>query len=304
MDGTCSSLHSIGRVTNCVSAVQWDDGITAVTEGEIKKLRRQLQCSVISILFSQAVSTLQNCSQELFSHVILTIPQQYLAHAQQDLLPTLRSVTSLPILVAPGKLVNGTRMNVMNMLPGQFAALNDVAYVRGIDELINHLALVIPRIISENDVIWPKPGDIISSNQSRMHYTIGQRIAEGSYAVVHLCEDYFRQAFVMKIQKPHRCKTIVETDWNKERDFLVTVNHPNTIRLYDAFVYNNLYYYVMERADGTLRSLLDEQNKSGKPLPFETFVDFAGQLLSGLCHIHKKKIIHRDLQVRVFFFLF
>ena len=217
-----------------------------------------------------------------------------------ELLPVLRSVTTLPILVVPGNVSQGYQHMGLGIV-GQFASLSDVSYVRGIDELINHLALVIPRIISENDVIWPKPGDIISSNQSRMHYTIGQRIAEGSYAVVHLCEDYFRQAFVMKIQKPHRCKTIVETDWNKERDFLVSMNHPNTIRLYDAFVYNNLYYYVMERADGTLRGLLEDQNKTNIPLLFETFVDFAGQLLSGLCHIHKKKVIHRDLQVRPLF---
>ena len=280
---------------------QWDESTTCV-ESEIQQVRNQLQCSIISVYFHQALQTLRNSSPDLFSHVVLASPEQYMAHAQFELLPALREITNLPVMVVPASPVPGApHPGSLSMLPGQFSSQSDVVYVRHINELINQLALVIPRIISENDVIWPNTGDVISSNQSRMHYTIADRLAEGSYAVVHLCEDYFRQPFVMKIQKPHRCKTLVETDWNKERDFLQTVNHPNTIRLYDAFVYNNLYYYVMERADGTLRSLLDDQAKRSPGLAFDTFVNFARQLLSGLCHIHKKKIIHRDLQVCFFF---
>ena len=252
---------------------------------------------MITTFFTQALSTLQYSSPDLFTHVILSSPPDFTAHAQHELLPALRGVCSNPILVVPGTPLPGLVLPGAVHIPGQFSSLADVAHVRSIDELINHLALVVPRIISENKVIWPKTGDIISSNQSRMHYTIGRRVAEGSYAVVHECCDYFRQTFVMKIQKPHRCKNIVEEDWNKERDFMESVNHPNTIRLYDAFIYNNLYFYVMERADGTLRSLLEEHMANRTTLPFDRFISFAGQLLSGLCHIHKKNIIHRDLQV-------
>jgi len=262
----------------------------------MQQVRLQLECNVITTVFPQAISTLRFSGPDLFTHVIISVPQAFIGRAQHELIPALRGVCASPILVVPGNVLHG--MEQQGSIGGyNFVSFPDVSYVRSIDELVNHLALIIPRIISENDVIWPKPGDIISSNQSRMHYTIGQRVAEGSYAVVHQCRDYFHQIFVMKIQKPHRCKTIVETDWNKERDFMSTVNHPNTIRLYDAFVYNNLYYYVMERADGTLRSLLDEHSNNRTTLPFDTFINFARQLLSGLCHIHKKKIIHRDLQV-------
>lgn len=282
------------------SFLQWDECTTRV-ESELTDVRGQLQCSIISLFFHQALTTLRNSTPDLFSHIVISSPEQFLQHVHLDLLPAIREISSIPIIIMPGSSIPGTSHSGLNLRPqhemSQFCSHSDVLYVRHTGELITQLALVIPRIISENDVIWPKMGDVISSNQSRMHYTIGERLAEGSYAVVHLCEDYFQQPFVMKIQKPHRCKTLVETDWNKERDFLQTVNHPNTIRLYDAFVYNNLYYYVMERADGTLRSLLDEHSKNRTGLPFETFINFAGQLLSGLCHIHKKKIIHRDLQV-------
>src|SRR3990167_6545006 len=173
-----------------------------------------------------------------------------------------------------------------------------LVYVHTINELIKQLALVIPRIISADQTIWPKPGELISSDKSLMHYTVKQKLAEGSYGFVHLCEDFFKQIFILKIQKTSRTKEIVERDWEKERDFMQEVEHPNIIRLYDAFVYNNLYYYVLERADGSLRNLLEENHKKNTPFDLDTFMDFAAQLLSALCHIHKKNIIHRDLQVR------
>ena len=46
-------------------------------------------------------------------------------------------------------------------------------------------------------------------------------------------------------------------------EFLLSVNHPNIIQLYDAFNFNNLYYYVLEKADGSLRDLV-ENHPQGK----------------------------------------
>lgn len=140
-----------------------------------------------------------------------------------------------------------------------------------------------------------------------MLYTIGNTIAEGAYAIVQECTDYFQQPFVVKIQKPQREKKLVEGDWKRERDIISSLNHPNIIRLYDAFIFNNLYYFVLEQAQGSLRQIILHPERanivpiktefSDNGFPSSIVLQIFSQLLSAVCHIHKKKIIHRDLQV-------
>jgi hypothetical protein len=166
-------------------------------------------------------------------------------------------------------------------------------WVQSIESLIESLSLSIPRKIDEYSVIWPNVGDRVSSDQLKMFYTIGYKLAEGNYAVVHRCTDFFNQEFVVKIQKTKQSKDKIEKNWKSEKKLMLSVNHPNVIKLYDAFIYNNLYYYVLEKAEGTLREKLEK----GFIFNFPEIVDFSCQILSGLCHIHHKQIIHRDLQV-------
>lgn len=154
----------------------------------------------------------------------------------------------------------------------------------------------------------------VASDETLMYYTIGTVIAEGAFAIVCKCTDFFGQPFVVKIQKPQREKKLVKTTWKAERDFMLSLNHPNVIRLYDSFIYNNLYYYVLEEAQGSLRDLIKDPSKIGVTpqvsqfgipvLPFDFVMQFTGQILSALCSIHKNKIVHRDLQVSLLFFSF
>ena len=116
---------------------------------------------------------------------------------------------------------------------------------------------------------------------------------------MHRCTDFFNQEFVVKIQKTQQSKDKIEKNWKSEKKMLLSVNHPNVIQLYDAFIFNNLYYYVLEKADGTLRDRLDPAKGVNFSLP--EIVDICCQILSGLSHIHQKQIVHRDLQVRFSF---
>lgn len=75
--------------------------------------------------------------------------------------------------------------------------------------------------------------------------------------MVHECKDFFGQPFVLKIIKPQRSKRQIEEDFRKERGFLSKVLHPNVTQMYDSFSHNNLFYYVLERAEGSLRDLLE-----------------------------------------------
>lgn len=62
--------------------------------------------------------------------------------------------------------------------------------------------------------------------------------------------------------------------------------------MYDAFVYNNLYYLILEKADGNLREHITKSGYIGNETEV---IGIAGQILSGLEHIHNKGIIHRDV---------
>ena len=52
-------------------------------------------------------------------------------------------------------------------------------WIQSVEALIDSLSLSIPRRIEDNVVIWPKLGDKVSSDQSKMFYTIRSKLAEG-----------------------------------------------------------------------------------------------------------------------------
>jgi len=143
-------------------------------------------------------------------------------------------------------------------------------------------------------IIWPKEGEFVCSDTTRMYYILGKKLGEGGFAVVHECSDFFGQPFVTKVLKPMLPKQIVEREWRKEKDLLLMVGHPNIVQLYDAFEYSHLFYYIMEKMQGSLRSYM-----KGFPhgLPLNQVISIGGQILSGLDHIHKQNIVHRDLQI-------
>ena len=76
-------------------------------------------------------------------------------------------------------------------------------------------------------------------------------------------------------------------------------DNDNIIHLYDLFVTNNHYYFVMEFCNGgTLADILgDYKLKFGKPFSQEIIQYYMRQIVRGLKYIHSKKIIHRDMKL-------
>jgi len=115
-------------------------------------------------------------------------------------------------------------------------------------------------------------------------------IGEGSFGVVYSCQDLFGQEYILKCLKNF---SAVEADWNKEQNILFSLFHPNIIRIFDAFQFEDYYYLVMEKADGDLRSYLA---KNGK-LSSAEVIHIGAQIFSALAHIHSQNVIHRDLHI-------
>lgn len=69
-------------------------------------------------------------------------------------------------------------------------------------------------------------------------------------------------------------------------------NIPEIVDIYDCFLENNTGYIVMEFLYGqTVKELLTE----GKAFPYPTALSIIKAILTGLAHVHKEGIIHRDI---------
>eukprot|EP00008_Paramoeba_atlantica_P001851 CAMPEP_0201501126 /NCGR_PEP_ID=MMETSP0151_2-20130828/83421_1 /ASSEMBLY_ACC=CAM_ASM_000257 /TAXON_ID=200890 /ORGANISM="Paramoeba atlantica, Strain 621/1 / CCAP 1560/9" /LENGTH=659 /DNA_ID=CAMNT_0047894605 /DNA_START=46 /DNA_END=2025 /DNA_ORIENTATION=+ len=142
-------------------------------------------------------------------------------------------------------------------------------------------------------VWWPREGDELWSQRTKMTYTIRRKVGEGGYGVAFLAQDFYGQRYILKASKTFFSKQKVEEEWRKETKLMLAVNHPNVVQLYDAFTWSGLYWVVIEECEGSFASYV---KKKGRLSSTET-IDVAAQLLSGLEHIHRRNIIHRDVQM-------
>eukprot|EP01090_Pellita_catalonica_P007745 TRINITY_DN18342_c0_g1_i1.p1 TRINITY_DN18342_c0_g1~~TRINITY_DN18342_c0_g1_i1.p1 ORF type:complete len:428 (-),score=44.11 TRINITY_DN18342_c0_g1_i1:75-1358(-) len=185
-----------------------------------------------------------------------------------------------------------------------FASITDPTwsaslYAAGVTCIIDHsqkLSQYIFALARKPRLTWPTIHDVVVSNNTQMKYRLRKLLGEGAYGYVFECADLFDQAFVMKLLKTEKPKSETWLEWRKETAFLMSLNHPNIVRMYDAFEYNGLYYMILHKANGSLRKLIEKERK-GVGLDADSVIQIAGQILSGLDHIHKHGVIHRDLQI-------
>jgi len=81
--------------------------------------------------------------------------------------------------------------------------------------------------------------------------------------------------------------------FQREAEALKQLDHPNIVRLRDAFRDDDFEYIVMEYVYGG--SLFDRLNREGR-LPLRQVLLIAEQLASALDHAHARGIIHRDVK--------
>lgn len=114
-------------------------------------------------------------------------------------------------------------------------------------------------------------------------YEFIKLIGEGGFSKVYLCHsNKYQQDFAIKQAKKDK---ITEYEFN----MLVSLNHPNIIRLYDVFEDEDSQYLVMEYCpNGTIL-------QKGK-LTYEEFIYYSKQVLDALKYCHSKKIAHRDIK--------
>jgi serine/threonine protein kinase len=145
-------------------------------------------------------------------------------------------------------------------------------------------------------VVWPAPGNLITTARKRQ-YRIGQQIGSGAYSLVFDgIQLATARAVAFKVYKPANRQFVeVQTQWQRECGFCQQVNgHPNVVEVVDAFICDNLFYIVFERAWGSIASWMLAVKQ---PLPEYTVLKMAHDILSAMSHIHSFAIVHRDITI-------
>jgi len=127
-----------------------------------------------------------------------------------------------------------------------------------------------------------------------MTYVLGRQIGAGAFGVAHECEDRFGEHLVAKVIRPRGgALSELRAEWEREVQLMQLLRHPYVIQIIDAFEHEGLYYLVMERADYSLRELIDHRGG----LTADEVIETGRQLLSALHSIHLRQVVHRDLHV-------
>lgn len=114
-------------------------------------------------------------------------------------------------------------------------------------------------------------------------YEFKQIIGNGGFSSVYLCHSTkYNQDFAVKQARKEK---ITKYEFN----MLVSLDHPNIIKIYDVFEDECSQYLVMEYCpNGTIL-------QKGK-LTYEQFIFYSKQILNALEYCHSNKIAHRDIK--------
>lgn len=137
--------------------------------------------------------------------------------------------------------------------------------------------------------------EIAKPEQDRLsRYRIERPLGAGGMGVVQLAEDtrLHRRVAIKKL-RPDVAGTSAQQRIRREARLLAQLNHPNIVRLYDAFEEEDGgIALVMEYVEGTtLREWMREQGASAADR-----LSILVQICSGLEQAHQLGIIHRDLK--------
>lgn len=138
----------------------------------------------------------------------------------------------------------------------------------------------------------------VSAVSNMENYEKIKSIGRGAYGTVYLCRRKRDGRHVIIKDIP------VEQMTGEERraalnevHVLQMLKHPNIIAYFDSFFGETSFMIAMEYAQGgTLHNLIEE--REGKLLDEEEIIRLFVQILVAIYHVHKQKILHRDLKTQ------
>uniref|UniRef100_A0A8I5UVR7 Serine/threonine-protein kinase Nek3 n=3 Tax=Pongo TaxID=9599 RepID=A0A8I5UVR7_PONAB len=131
-------------------------------------------------------------------------------------------------------------------------------------------------------------------------YMVLRMIGEGSFGRALLVQhESSNQMFAMKeIRLPKSFSNTQNS--RKEAVLLAKMKHPNIVAFKESFEAEGHLYIVMEYCDGGDLMQKIKQQK-GKLFPEDMILNWFTQMCLGVNHIHKKRVLHRDIKSKNIF---
>lgn len=140
----------------------------------------------------------------------------------------------------------------------------------------------------------PPPGPGTRTSLLNNRYEITRHLATGGMANIDLARDcHTHSQYVVKTPR-NNTEHDASINYQKlkvEADFLRQFNHPFILRFVDQFHCNHTPYLVVEYIDGADLKTRCEQEPADEGI----VLAWAAQILAALDYIHKRGIIHRDI---------
>ena len=127
-------------------------------------------------------------------------------------------------------------------------------------------------------------------------YQVISKLGEGAYGKVYLAEDLKNKNLKVAVKqlKSSNVEEGVPISSLREISLLKELNHINIVKLMDVVHLQNNIVLVFEYVETDLKILLKKNNNKG--LEPKLYKSFLYQLLKGIQHIHRMKILHRDIK--------
>lgn len=154
-----------------------------------------------------------------------------------------------------------------------------------------------------------RTAETLASGLFAERYDIVRLLGEGGMGSVYEARDRVRgRRVALKLVSPHQTRAAGGTNatnaddatarFQREMRITASLEHPNTVRLYDFGVYENRPYLTMELVQGTSLSaaMRSPTSQAGVAFSLDRAILLCAQIARALSAAHAKNIVHRDLK--------
>lgn len=138
-------------------------------------------------------------------------------------------------------------------------------------------------------------------------YRVEKKLGSGNFGTAFLVFDMKAGAGEeqWKVLKEIACGDLApdETvDAMHEAKLLSKLHHPNIVKFYDSFLDGEFFCIITEYCEGgDLDDAITATKKAGKSFDQNLVMDWFVQLVLAVQHMHKRRVLHRDLKTRNIF---